>query len=399
MPASERTILALLTLPLLGWALAGASPDSPAPVKPLQQALAALDAQQPAEALELAGPLADAGGKDAPAALLVVATARQRLGDFEQAVAAYKRCLEACRPAQREYVTEQLRLCEGELAGPAMLLPPSKYITGDERRKLAKVDKAESVETTDHFVVTARNSGVAKLVAAQAETCLTRICRTLYASETYPHSVNIYVWPDITEYRKHAVNAPEWSAGSFTLKTTDNGQAIRRIDLMQLDEGRCFDVTLLDSILPHEMCHLVTTEFFGDTRAPLAINEGLAMLAESGSANARVVQAGSALAGDRKIAIADLLLARQCQHDTAGVFYAESYSLAAYLRSHLNTAQFRDMLTHVKNGCSLDVAVQRALCVSVEDGFMKKLAAAWEEDAIKQSQFLRALEPSALKPS
>jgi hypothetical protein len=82
----------------------------------------------------------------------------------------------------------------------------------------------------------------------------------------------------------------------------------------------------------------------------------------------------------------------RCAKDEAAVFYAEAFSFADYLQSRMTRRQFREMLDHVKAGRPLDEAIQRVLYVPCDEAFLGKLARAWEAEAIKQSQFLRALD-------
>lgn len=149
---------------------------------------------------------------------------------------------------------------------------------------------------------------------------------------------------------------------------------------------------MLDRVLPHEMCHLVLAELFGEAVCPLALGEGLAMLAEASVDNSRIVLAGTAMTGEGKIPLARLLLMERFAKDEAAVFYAEAFSFADYLQSRMTRRQFREMLDHVKAGRPLDEAIQRALYVPCDEALLGKLARAWEAEAIKQSQFLRALD-------
>ena len=49
------------------------------------------------------------------------------------------------------------------------------------------------------------------------------------------------------------------------------------------------------------------------------------------------------------------------------------------------------MLAHIKGGRPLDEAVQRALYVPYDEAFLERLARSWESEAVRQSQFLKAL--------
>ncbi|MDY7009319.1 MAG: peptidase MA family metallohydrolase [Planctomycetota bacterium] len=367
--------------------------SEPSPDDGIQQALAALSAGQAERAERLAAEVVADESEGAWRAWLIVASARYRLDRYVQAEKAYRRFLSFCRnPSEQAYVVEQIdrcRMANAESAGPVVV---SEQLSARRRVKLSTVDNRRFTESSEHFVVRAHNSDLAKLIVKQAEIALGRICRIILSGQDYPHSVSIYVWPNVTEYSKHAVTAPEWSGGSFSLRQGDNGQIIRRIDLTQLGKDGLLDTTMLDRVLPHEMCHLVQAEFFGDSPSPLMLSEGLAMMAEARVDNSRVLLVGAALAGDEKIPLQKLLGTDRCDAENAAVFYAESFSLTAYLHKRMTPGQFGEMLNHIKTGCPLDEAIQRSLYVPESETFMERLSAAWEAEALRQWQFLKALE-------
>lgn len=359
----------------------------------IQRALSSLAAGRYKEAERIASRVAASTGEDAAwRSWLIVATARHRLEKYPQAAEAYKQFLSLCRnPSERAYVMEQINRCRLARDKSARPVVVSELLSAKQRAKLSTVDNRKFTESSEHFVVRSHNSELAKLIVKQAEIALRRICRVILAGQDYPHSVSIYVWPNVAQYRKHAVSAPEWSGGGFSLRYDKNGQLVRRIDLTQLGKDGLFDTNMLDRILPHEMCHLVLAEFFGDAPCPLALNEGLAMMAEASVDNSRVLLAGTAMLGDSKIPLRKLLMTERCNAENAAVFYAESFSLTAYLHKRMTPGQFREMLTHIKTGCPLEEAIQRALYVPIDETFGKRLSTAWEAEALRQWQFLNAL--------
>ena len=209
--------------------------------------------------------------------------------------------------------------------------------------------------------------------------------------------MEIYVWADHQDYAAHAQDAPEWSGGCFSFATKD-GLIGRRIDLTQLDDRGRFNAVILDRVLPHEMSHLVTREYFGDAPCPLFLNEGMAMLSESVVDNSRLLLAGAALAGDKKIPLEDLFLRDRQDLRDVSVFYAESYSLTSYLHSRLSPAQFKSLLEAVKSGCTMDDALHRVLYMPQDNSLLVALSLAWQKDAIEQAQYLRAW-PATLNSS
>jgi len=374
----------------LGAAALGLSP-APMPLDGIQQALASLGKGQYAAAEHQARAAATNPQDPLPRAWAVVGAARQRQGLYASAARAYRLFLGSTdSPDMREYALEQIRICALGLQAPAVPAAPSKRLDKEARDRLAGVHDQTYTESSEHFVIRARNPQLARLLAAEAEAALDRICRVILAGQDYPHSVRINVWPDHDTYLSHAADAPEWSGGSFSFQV-NAGIATRQIDLTQRDEEGAFAVIMLDRVLPHEMCHLVLREYFGDAACPLFLNEGLAMMSEYGPEGRRIDLASKAIAGRARISLQELLARRRYQITRPAVFYAEAFSFVEFLHSRMTVRQFKAFLGHVKSGCTVCDAVQRSLYVPAEESFLPALASAWEDHAVEQAQYLRAL--------
>jgi len=393
MPRTKRGILALLAV-LGGAGLAAmAGLDLASPAEETQRALTALSEGNWALAERIAAAAVQANRDQSWRAWLIVGAARQRMGRHEEAARAYREFLSmGPRPAERGYAIASIRHCQRAGRHRERFGPVSRRLSAEQRKGLARVDERTYMQSSDHFLVRANNDELAALVATQAEAALRRICDTLLSGQTFPHAVDVNIWPDVKQYATHATSAAEWAGGSYSIERDDSGQIVRRIDLTQLDANGQFDTDMLDRVLPHEMCHLVLAEYFGDAHCPLAVNEGLAMMAEATVDNGRVRMAGVALLGTQRIALGDLLRLEQCDKNNAQVFYAESFSFTSYLHARLTGEQFREMLAHVKAGMALDQAIQRALYVPPDERFLGRLARAWETEAARQTQFLEALD-------
>lgn len=372
------------------------SSQAPQGMAGMQQALRALRAGRHLQAEHAAIALATRADSPLPRAWLIVAAARQRRQQYASAVRAYRMFLATCGlPQMRDRVAEQIRTCQAALDAAEPDSPPTKRLSPADLAEFAKVDESVCLESSEHFVVRARNARLARFLADQAEAALQRICGVILAGQDFPHSVDIYVWADPAEFAAHAASAPEWSGGCFSIDCR-GGVITRRIDLTQRTADGRFAAIMVDRVLPHEMCHLVVKELFGDAACPLFLDEGLAMLAESEIDNRRIELAGAALAGKAKIALGDLLVRRRRDAGDPAVFYAEAFSLTEFLHSRLTGPQFAAFLKHVRYGCGVAEALQRALYVAPDDGFLSALAAAWEDCAIAQGQFLRALRQREL---
>ncbi|HUS48465.1 MAG TPA: hypothetical protein VM098_10100 [Phycisphaerae bacterium] len=361
----------------------------------LRTALRDLQAGQYSAAERLATRLAIDPAQPMPRAWIIAGLARQNLGQYASAVRAYRLFLASSDKAEgREFVNRQLRLCRAALDRLPPVRPPSARLSEESVQQLADAGAETFTESSEHFVVRARNAKLAKLLAEESERALVRVCRVILAGQEYPHSVEIHVWPDRSDYLTNALNAKPWSSGNFSFASRD-GLAVRRIDLTQRNALKLFDTRMLDRVLPHEMCHLVVAELFGDAHCPLVLNEGLAMLAEWEVSNHRLELAGTALAGKARIPLGELLVLRSGQLRSPEVFYSEAYSFVGYLRGRMTDRQFGDFLEHMQGGCSFADAAQRALHVSDSPQFLPALAKAWEAHAVDHAQMIRTLRGKA----
>ncbi|MCE5278969.1 MAG: hypothetical protein ABFD92_19270 [Planctomycetaceae bacterium] len=367
---------------------AALTPSEPSPV---QSALEHLRQGRYARATAVVDDLLSQPG--APGrAWIIAAECYQRQNQTAKALDAYQQFLKACDSTQtRAYVLEQMRRCrEGSAARRPGL--PSAALSEQQRKNLAAVGSAVT-RTSRHFAVHARNADLAALIADLAEASLRRICGDLLPHE-YPHVVDINVWVDKNDYAANAPGAPEWSGGRFSL-TTAGGVVTRRIDLTQLNEDRTLSTVTIDRVLPHETCHLVLKEYFGDAPCPLFLNEGLAMLAEPVVDNDRLLLAAAALSDDDGISMDKLLLMDQSDMEHRGTFYAQSLSLTQFLHSRLGREQFSAFLDNLKEGCTVADALERTLCVPPDPNFLEGLSAAWQTYALQQGQDLHALETAS----
>jgi hypothetical protein len=358
---------------------------------PVQKALDCLQKGDYLQAEKQGLSLATDAENASPRAWAIVAAARQRRGDLAQAARAYRLLLGASEsPDLQQFALAQVQVCEQPAAKPQAPVPPSKKLAKDDAAALAVVADKEFAESTEHFVVRARNQQLAKLLAVEAEVALDRICRVILAGQEYSHSVTINVWPDHQAYRAHAADAPEWSGGSFRLVTAD-GVTTRQIDLTQRDARGQFAMVMLDRVLPHEMCHLVMQEFFGDATCPLFLNEGLAMIAESDVDHSRTRITGKTIAGRAKLSLEALLVSQRYNVEEPTLFYSQSFSFMEFLHQRTTGEQFRSFLEHIRSGCTTADALQRSLYLPANDAFLPALASAWEDHAVEQAQFEEAL--------
>lgn len=363
-----------------------------APSDDIQPALASLNDGRLALAEQQALAVTEADRPDADRAWLVVAASRERQGKAGLAIEAYRRFIESCtRTPLRQYAMARMQACRQAHHPPDPVGPVSDRLSDQARRKLSVVTDRTHTAYSTHFIVRANNQPLAELLTAEAERALRRICGALLDGQAFPHVVRVYVWPTAEQFARHATSSPEWAGGSYSIEAAD-GVLTRRIDLTQLDARGRLSTEMLDRVLPHELCHLVVSELFGDAPCPLMINEGLAMLAESKVDADRVALAAAALTGHKAVPLERLILRRRLTlGDGVDVFYAQAFSFVEFLHSRLTGEQFADFLGHLKAGCSVSDALQRALYLPPEGPFLHQVASAWHDHAIARAQLIEAL--------
>jgi len=128
--------------------------------------------------------------------------------------------------------------------------------------------------SSEHFIIYYKeNENFAKEVSYKAEKYYNSIASDIGYSRysnfwTWDKRVKIYIYPTKKDYLKET-NQPDWSEGMADYKN-------KQILSYALSEG------FLDSILPHEMAHLIFRDFVGfKSEIPLWLDEGVAQWAEN----------------------------------------------------------------------------------------------------------------------
>jgi tetratricopeptide (TPR) repeat protein len=181
---------------------------------------------------------------------------------------------------------------------------------------------------TPHFDIYARNDWVAERVAEALEFHLAGIASWLGRAPAER-------WEPPCEVRVHAtqgdLHAATGTSGiTYAVSHTRvQGDTVltRRIEAFQGDPW------LLSSTLPHELTHVVVADLYRRSRTPLAIEEGVALLAEP-SARRLMYQR---LLGARPPTVAALLSIEHSPADTES-FYAEAGALTSWLLEQVGRA-------------------------------------------------------------
>jgi hypothetical protein len=211
----------------------------------------------------------------------------------------------------------------------------------------------------------------------------------------YRNSIQVIVYSTVGEYRRKARRLGDHSSGSFDLSADASGFPRRVIHLVQLDDAGRFDVALADRVLPRELCKLVLADWFAGAHCPLYLQEGLSMLAEYGDPGPRILRIGTAIAAGKAVRLEQLTTRERCEEQALALFQDQTYSFVAYLHRQLSARQFAEALEHIRFGCTLADSLQRSLLAPYDEGLLRQLEQAWQNDALDQAQVLASLKRPA----
>jgi hypothetical protein len=209
---------------------------------------------------------------------------------------------------------------------------------------------------TRHFLIYYKKAPMdfIKSVESEAEGYYEEITRNLgftrYHGWTYDDRAKIYIYDDQEDYINSAKQAG-WSHGVANAKT-------KTIRTFPAAHG------FFDSILPHELGHIIFREFIGfQTVLPLWLDEGVAMYQEKAKrwgADAAVKQA---LTDGTFIPLEDLtrmLLYADTDRSTIELYYAEAASIVAYLIREQGQYRFVNFCKNLQDGEPFLAALNKA---------------------------------------
>jgi hypothetical protein len=205
-----------------------------------------------------------------------------------------------------------------------------------------------------HVVVRYQGSkDFAEKVRSRAEEDYDRIARDL----AFTRHGNFWLWEnrariDVFAMREAylaAAHAPAWSAGIADY-------AHRAI--LTFEGSQAF----LDSVLPHEMTHLIFREFIGfGAVVPLWLDEGVAQWADIPNRPKVETIARGLMQQGQLLSVAALTQAdpRRGSSDREAVnFYAQAASLVGFLMDAQGQARFREFCGHIRDGRTMDDALR-----------------------------------------
>lgn len=172
---------------------------------------------------------------------------------------------------------------------------------------------------------------------------------TRYDYWTWEKRAKIYIFPDQETYLKET-KQPVWSSGiaAYDLKT---------IWTFPRESG------FFDSLLPHEIGHIVLREVIGSKAVPLWFEEGVASYLEQAKRFGAEKIVLDAMKSQTFIPLKDLSQigpSELRQGNDVSLFYAESVDIVNYLIDKFGVDKFNELCKKIKDGKSFDDALSFA---------------------------------------
>lgn len=219
-----------------------------------------------------------------------------------------------------------------------------------------------------HFIVNYQYapSGYIPELIGQAEKYYTGIIEELgyrrFDFWSWDKRAKIYLYKEGADYIKDT-NRTSWSGASVNVKD-------RMIKTFIGQKG------FFDSILPHEMAHIIFREFIGSkANLPLWIDEGVACSQERSVLQERLRMSRELLIQGTYIELNKLSSTQDYTLIDPQVFYAQSASLIFFLLKHYGADRFLDFSRQVRDGAKWQEALLRSYQFENLNEFEKR----WKE--------------------
>jgi len=250
----------------------------------------------------------------------------------------------------------------------------------------------------EHFILyysLDKDKDIAKEILDRAEVYYRKIALELgyprYSEFwTWDKRVKIYIYPDRSSFLK-ATDQPSWSHGMADYKAKEIASFIGSEDF-------------LESILPHEMAHLIFRDFVGfEGEVPLWLDEGVAQWSEERKRQEMKAMIGNLYRTDSLLSLEDLMkldirlirtdkgvyLRRiHTSKDADGVllvsgeqliktYYLQAVSVVGFLIEKYGSDSFATFCRQLRDGKSLEDALKFAY--SSHLGSLKELEERWRD--------------------
>lgn len=202
------------------------------------------------------------------------------------------------------------------------------------------------VVKSPHFIVMHRgDEGFAKSVSDKAETYYTAIAADLGFTRyqnfwVWDNRVKVLIYPTAKAFAE-ACQAPLWAVG--------RASSSRHEIASYQQSGPGF----LTSLLPHELSHLILSDYMGSAQVPLWLTEGFAQWEQEGR------KAGGFMSGQgfrlKELMVADIR--QDADSQRVAIFYAQSASVVGYMITTYGGTAFGGFCKALRDGKTVEAAL------------------------------------------
>lgn len=205
--------------------------------------------------------------------------------------------------------------------------------------------------SSTHFIIlySGDDGDLPRTVAERAEACYRTIAADLGYTRyqkfwLWDNRVKILIYPTAEAFTA-ACQAPAWAVGRAS---------VERHEIAGFRQGRD---AFLDSLLPHELSHLILGDFIGREHIPLWLSEGFAQWEQSKG------RPGKESLPARMFRLKDLMtldIRRETDSARVSLFYAQSASLVGFLIRTRGGDAFGAFCRGLRDGKSCEAALAAA---------------------------------------
>lgn len=228
---------------------------------------------------------------------------------------------------------------------------------------------------SDHFVLRYQGADLkfADAVLRHAEADYDEIARSL----GYSRRDQFWLWDNRCQIDLYETREAYQSASGET--AWSNGYAIPKTRTIVSYQG---SQEFLDSVLPHELAHLILKDFVGnaDRAVPLWLDEGLAMAQEKKKRDYFDQIVHEMITKKKWIPFKMLAQIRSVQSfstDEAALFYAQAQSLVRFLLEANSSGRFVQLCRNLRDGHSFEEALRKNYHGQFQS--LEELEAKWVE--------------------
>jgi hypothetical protein len=208
----------------------------------------------------------------------------------------------------------------------------------------------QKVSSTHFIVMHIGDDSLAKTVSERAESYYSTIAADLGYTRyqnfwLWDNRVKILIYPTAEAFSE-ACDAPAWAAGRAS------PQRHEIASYHQSGEG------FLSTLLPHELAHLILSDFIGESRVPLWLTEGFSEWVQGGRkspASGRLMSRRFPLK-----TLFNLDIRRDTDRERVTLFYAQSASVVGFLIKTYGGDAFGAFCRALRDGKDLPAALAAA---------------------------------------